>query len=163
MLTELLVAAGISSVVFAGVATLLFVAGNSLSMVDSYCQMERQVRQALHHVARDVREASTANCPSNNELALTVQGQQVSYVYIPQEGKFTRVVNGSQKVLIEQCKTIQFTLYQKNDSKDGFDEFPLASANGKLVLIRWEVGRPHRAVGELKRSVQSAKLVLRNG
>jgi prepilin-type N-terminal cleavage/methylation domain-containing protein len=164
-LVELLVAVGISGVVFAVVASLTFYGGRSFAAMTNYVDMDSKSRNALDHMSREIRQAdsvinySTATLTSGpfagkvvtNQIVLSgkeINGNNqtnyytLTYTYDPAERELYRVKQvgptAPKTVLLAECDYLSFGMFQRNTGNtedDLFDAIPV-NVSGTCKLVQ---------------------------
>ena len=169
-LVETLMAAGISSTVFAMVASSFILNAKSMVALTNYVDLDQKSRSALDLMSRQIRRAHWLQDCGTNYLTFAdydeVPGNiaPLTFTYDPVAKTLTRSKNGvaDPKPLLTQCSYLRFSIFQRNPIGGTYDQYPTAvSTNCKLVQMTWICSR--KVVGTLldTESVQSAKVVIR--
>ena len=187
-LTEVLVAAAISSFILAGVLSSFLFIGRSGANIQNYSDMESQARKALELFAEDTRQASAITWVTNNQIRLTVNGQAHTYTYA--SGSLTRTVVGVAAGATTTTTTlltgiiepiartatngatctpffrgyningVEFTAIQYANPSAG--DLAAASSATKQLQISMEASRTSSTVTSATNTVLSARFILRN-
>lgn len=162
-LIEVMVAAGISSLLLLVLASFSLYAGRSCASLSNYAELETQSRLALDRMSQQVRQAhGVTACTATNLVLRDADGSALEFVYDPTAETLTRIKNGVSSVLLEGCVLLRFDLFQRNPIKGTYDAYPAASpATCKLVQVTWVCTRSLLGAKLNSESVQSAKIVIR--
>jgi len=158
-------AAGIGSVSFAAIYTLVFYLTRSFLAMGNYADLDKISRLALDQMTRDIRQAQYLVSSASNQLAFNVGGSNtLTFTYDSAARKLTRSKTGEQdKVLLSECDYLLFNTYQRNMSNQVFNAFSNATpATCKLVDLSWVCSRQIMQQKVNTESVQTAKIVIRN-
>src|SRR6266536_1205437 len=182
-MSEMLVAIGISGLVFIAVAMVLFHSGRSFFAMVNYADLDNKSRKALDRMSQEIREATgltsltTTNLPSGQTVTngLVFAGTEVNgtpytlkYSYDPGSKILNRwkIESGvtNSEVLLTSCTYLTFGLFQRNSPTNSFDQFDLETGNNcKVVQLYWVCTRNIFGQAVNTESVQSAKVVIRKG
>jgi len=168
-LVEVLVSAGISAFIVAGVLTTVLFLGRSGKNIQNYNDMEAEARKALEYFAEDTRQASAINWNDTTSVTLTVNSTAITYAYNAGNKTFTRKVGTADaKAIVTKVVTFSFSAYPIA----GDVAFPLgtqaerlaASKGTKLLQVSLEATRDDntRTVAGASNTVLSARFILRN-
>jgi hypothetical protein len=164
-LVELMIAAAISSLVFLGVASLVFYSGRSFAAMANYVDLDHRSRIALDTMSREIRQANRLTAYTSASLTFEdFDGAALIYTYDSGAKTLTRSKNGvaNSKPLLTDCDSLQFSIYQRNPVGGTYDQYPTATATTcKLVQLNWICSRKILGVRKNTESVQSAKIVIR--
>lgn len=182
-LVEMLVAIGISGLVFTAVGMMIFFSGRSYAALANYVDLDNKSRKALDQMSKEIRQVDAVTGIGTNTLAgdrvitnrLVLSGKEtdgtaytITYEYNP---------NGANKPLIRTkagglypgtstlltgCNYLNFGMYTrvpKDGSMDNFTATDLATC--KVVQIDWICARGIFNQSDNTESVQSAKVVIR--
>lgn len=162
-LVEMMITVGIGSLVFAGLASLMFYTSRSFAAMSNYVDLDRQSRNALDHMTQKVRSASTLNSFSTNSISFRYNGQTLTYAYSPNAKTLTETLGSASTVLLRDCQQLQFSMFQRNVVSNSFDQYTTTTTNtAKSIIVTWTCSRS--LLGNLinSESVQSARIVVRN-
>jgi len=182
-MSEMLVAVGISGIVFIAVAMVLFHSGRSFIALVNYADLDNKSRKALDRMSQEIREANsltsftTTNLPSGVTVTngLVFAGTEtngtpytIKYDYYPGTNVLTRrkIESGvtNSEVLLTSCTYLTFGLFQRNSPTNSFDQFDLETGNNcKVVQLYWICTRSIFGQAVNTENVQSAKVVIRKG
>jgi len=181
-LVELLVAVGISGLVFIAVAMMIFFSGRSYAALANYVDLDNKSRNALDLMSREIRQvdavtsSGTTNLPITNQVVtnrLVLSGTEpaggtytLTYDYNPTSQTLTRTkVGGSYpgtSTLLTGCTYLNFGMYQRTPVPDTFDSFGMTvSGTCKVVQLDWICSRKILNKTANTESIQSAKVVIR--
>lgn len=119
-LTELMVASGLSAIVFAGILSAYTFLGKNLTRLANAQEVESKSRSVLQSFARDVAAASSITTASGGNMTLSVVSSvgsttTVSYSYDSAAGTLTRTGASSSKVLLSGISQCAFNYYNKTN------------------------------------------------
>ena len=160
---EFVVASGISVIVLGAVgATTIFTARSFVAM-GNYADLDRQSRNALDTMSREIRKCISLTSYTANELTFSDEnGNTLIYQYSPSAATFTRTRGGTDTILLKQCDYLKFGMSQRNPSNN-FSFYPATDySKAKLLDISWKCSRSIMNKKINTESVQTAKIVIRN-
>ncbi len=180
-LVELLMAVGISGVVFTAVAILIFFSGRSYAALANYVDLDNRSRNALDRMSKEIRQvdcvtdAASATLPTGqvvtNRLALSgteTDGSAYTlvYNYDPATQTLLRTKAGGSypgtNTLLTGCTYLNFGMYQRVPKTNSFDLFDAADlATCKVVQLDWICSRKILNKTANTESIESAKVVIR--
>ncbi len=164
-LVELMVAAGVATVIFAAIASLTLYTAKSFVALSNYDDLDRASCQALDTLSTEIRQTQQLTSYSTNKLVfLDADGQSLTYEWDPATGLLTREKNNNVTTLLTQCDYLCFHISQRNVSNN-FIFYPAATTNlitAKLIDVSWRCSRKIMGAKINTESVQTAKTVIRN-
>ena len=161
-LVEMLMALGVGMVIIAAMALLLFYTSRSFAAIINYVDLDQYSRRALDKMSMEIRQADRLVSNSTNQLTFSYNGGTLSYTYNSQTKKLTRTFGSESEVLLSECDTLQFSIYQRNPIGGSYDVYPTGTpATTKLVQLTWVCSRKILGQAVNTESVQSAKFVIR--
>jgi len=182
-LVELLIAIGISGLIFIAVGMMIFFSGRSYAALANYVDLDSKSRQALDVMSKEIRQVNgvtsigTTNLSSGQVVTnqLVLSGAEtngtaytVTYTYNPNSANKTLTRNKSAGLyagtttLLTGCTYLNFGMFTrvpKDNSLNQFDAADLATC--KVVQIDWICARKIFNESDNTESVQSAKVVIR--
>jgi type II secretory pathway component PulJ len=166
-LSEVIIGAGLSSFILAGVLSTFLFLGRSGANVQNYNDMEAQARQALEIFAQDTRQASAINWASNLDTSLTVDGIVIRYYYDNTARTFYRrnTNTGQTRALVTGITQFEFRAYGITGAVlplSSAGELASASKSTKQLQISLESARSTKTVATASNTVLSARFILRN-
>ncbi len=162
-LMETMVAMGIGSIIIAVVASLSLYSARSFAALTNYADLDRQSRNTLDSMSWKIRNAASLTTYNTNYLLFSYLGGTLSYTYSSTNKTLTENLNGTTKVLLKDCNSLTFTIYQRTTVSGTFDQYSTTNASlAKAVQVSWQCSRS--ILGSLinSESVQSAKVIMRN-
>jgi hypothetical protein len=181
-LVELLIAIGISGIIFVAVGTMIFFSGRSYAAMANYVDLDNKSRQALDQMTKDLRQVNGVSSIGTNTVSgqtvtnqLVVAGTEtdgtaytITYNYNPASTNrtLTRVKSAGlypgTTTLLTGCTYLNFQMFNRVPQDGTLDNFPAASvAECKVVQIDWICARRIFNQSDNTESVQSAKVVIR--
>lgn len=174
-LVEVLIAAGLSSLVLAAVVSMSVYATRSSLAIVNYTDLDSKSRYALDIISREIRQAETLTSFQNNSyLAFTnpETATGVTLTYNPTNRTVVMAKTGQAPLtVLTECDQWTFSLFQRTSviSSTNFAFIPSTNTYGvldpslcKLVSIAWKCSRTIMAQKVNTESVQAAQIVLRN-
>jgi len=163
-LVEVLVSAGLSSLVLAAVVVFTLYGAKGCAAMGNYTALEKQSRCALDHMTQRIRQAHGVLSFSPTALSIEdVDGTPVNYTFDANARTLSEVKNGTATLLLKDCDQFTFGVFQRTPVQGTYNAYPVATpGTGKLVQMSWVCSR--RLLGRSLNSetVQSAKIVIRN-
>ena len=158
-LAEMMIAVAIGSIVLAVVGVLSIYSGRNFESMGNYVGLDSASRKSLDQIIREIRGATVLTAFQTNKLTFTDHGTNLVYAYDPILQTLTRGTN----VLLTNCVSLQFGIYQRNPTNNGAFVPTTDPANCKLVDLTWKCVRTNYMSTKLNtESVQTAKIVIRN-
>ena len=162
-LVEFLIGLVISGLVLAQVCMLWFYSSRTFVAQMNYVDMDQTSQRALDTLSREIRNTKSLTSFATNQLVF-VDYDDLPLTYSFSEKKLVRTKSGVQKVLLKDCDTASFAIYQRNPVAGAYDQYPAASAaTCKLVEVQWKCSRKlFPSAPATQESMQSAKIVIRS-
>jgi prepilin-type N-terminal cleavage/methylation domain-containing protein len=172
-LVEVLVAAGIASILMVAILSLAFFSARSFAALTNYVDLDNLSRNALDHMLKEIRQADRLTYYSATMISfqhthpVTHAAYTVSYVYHSSDRTLSRVQGTNRRVLLRECDppTLArplFSIFQRNPLPGTWDQYPTADVDTcKLVQLNWKCSRSILGAQANTESVQSAKVVIR--
>jgi prepilin-type N-terminal cleavage/methylation domain-containing protein len=166
-LVEMVVAVAVFSIVGLALLSVYLFAMKSFAAMGNYAVLDQANRQAMDLLTREIRQARQVTAYSTNSITI-VNGDSltVTYLFRPQTEQLLRTASdGSFKVLLNDCKLIDFDLFQRNPVNGSYDIYPAALGNWqqtvKVVQLSWKTSRTLFNGLAQSENVQTARIVIR--
>jgi hypothetical protein len=171
-LLELLISAGIGTILIAGIAALSLYGARSFSVIGNFADMDADSRQALDLLSREFRQASAVvDCQTNlpvKSVSITTNtavGPTAKVTWDSQLRTVTLTARGHDRLLLEECDYWDVKLYQRvpviSATNVAFDG-AAAISDCKAIEMSWRCSRTNQGQHFNTESLQRAYLVLRN-
>jgi len=167
-LVEVLIATGVGSIVLAAVMTLSLFSARSFAALGNYVDLDIKSRTALDTMSSDIRQADKLTAASSTRLNFQMTDpnngavNSLTYDYSPTAQTLTRTLGAQSSVLLSNCTSLQFSIFQRNIKGGSYDVWDAADASScKLVQLTWVCQRSVLGRIANTESVQSAKVVMR--
>ena len=180
-LVELLMAVGISGMVFAAVSVLILFSGRSYAALANYVDLDSRSRSALDRMSKEIRQvdevtgSGTTSLPSGQVITnrLVLSGTEtngsaytVTYDYSPATATLVRTKEGGSypgtTTLLTGCTYLNFGMYQRVPKTNSFEQFDAADlATCKVVQLDWICSRKIFNKTANTETIESAKVVIR--
>lgn len=162
-LVEVMIAAGISSLLMLVLASFTSFGAHSCAALANYSDLETQSRLALDRMTQQIRQARGLISFSSTNLVLkAADGTALEFTYDPVKKTLSRVQGGTSTVLLQGCDYFNFNLFQRNPVQGTYDAYPMATPGTcKLIQLTWVCSRTLLGARINTESVQSAKIVIR--
>jgi len=180
-LVELLMAVGISGMVFAAVSILIFFSGRSYAALANYVDLDNSSRSALDWMSKEIRQvdcvtnSATATLPNGqvvtNKLVLSGtetdgRAYTITYDYDPATQTLVRTKEGGSypgtTTLLTGCTYLNFGMFQRVPKMNSFEQFDAADlATCKVVQMDWICSRRIFNKTANTETIESAKVVIR--
>jgi len=182
-LVELLMAVGISGIIFVALGMMIFFSGRSYAALANYVDLDSKSRQTLDVMSKEIRQVNGVTSFGTNTLSggqvvtnqLVLSGTEtngttytITYTYSPTSANktLTRVKVGGlypgTNTLLTGCTYLNFGMFNRVPQDGTLDNFPAASfAECKVVQIDWICSRKIFNQSDNTESVQSAKVLIR--
>jgi len=170
-LIELVVAAGISGIIFSAVGGLMYYSARSFVALSNYVDLDSQSRNALDSMSSEIRQVDALTSYSTNQIVFqgispsTGAAYTLTYRYDPAAKTLSKTFGGRTTVLLRECTFMQFAIFQRNPVGGTYDQYPVDNPSRpdlcKLVQLTWICSRSILQKSANTESVQSAKFVIR--
>jgi Tfp pilus assembly protein PilW len=168
---ELMVATAVFSICSAALGTMFLFSIRSLAAMANYTILDKENRQALDELTREIRQARVISGyvtnTSGNSITLTNgDNKQVTFTFSALNRQLLRTADdGSSKVLLTNCSLLRFDLFQRNPSNGNYGVFPVAYSNWqkevKVVQMTWKTVRTLPNGLANSENIQTARIVIR--
>jgi Tfp pilus assembly protein PilW len=167
-LPELSISAALGALILASMSSVFVLMNRSLDATGNYEELDRQSRNALDTMSRDIRQAACLTNFSTTSLTFTNQdGNLLQYNW---DGTnlltYTNGSTGQGGNLLKGCISLNFNIFLHNPSNGTTMTFwPAYASNcsmAKVIVINWICRRTNYTSLTDTESVQTAKVVLRN-
>jgi Tfp pilus assembly protein PilV len=164
-LMELMIAVALGMVAVLAILALFAFSGRNFAAMANYADLDRQSRKALDVMTMEIRNVRSLNSYSTNALVFTdADGATLQYTYSPGARTLTRSKGLQSEVLLKECDTLTFQAFQRNTISNSFDQYAATTnSTAKLIRVSWICSRTIFGLKMNTESVQSAKIVIRNG
>ena len=143
------------------VANMAIYFSRSVGVLEHYVDLTHQSRIAFDSMSREIRQADKVLSNDVNSITLRSGTNVVSYTYSPNARTISRESAGQASVLLTQCDSVQFDLFQRNPTNGTYDYYPAATpANCKVVQVSWRCSRELINTKPTE-AVQSGRIVIR--
>lgn len=164
-LVEMLISVGVGAIVLTAALSLTVFAGQSMSALGNYDDMNRQSRTALDTMTRSIRQARHLTSFATNQLMfVNLDGSTLSYTYLSGNGTLLWTNGSHNGVLLSNIDILTFDISQRNPSNNfSFYSAFTNPTQAKLVDVNWKCSMHvyfHRLL--TTEFVQTAKVVVRN-
>lgn len=165
-LVELLIGAGISSILAMALMSLMFYTSRSFAALTNYVDLDSYSKNALDRMTSEIRQTQKLMIGTSTRLVfLDGDGKLLTYTYDPKARTLSRTKAGvtDKDPLLRQCDSLKFSLFQRNPMKGKYDQYPAATpATCKLIQVQWTCSRDLIYLKWNTESILSAKIVIRN-
>lgn len=165
-LVETMVSTGISVFVMGTMMISFVIINRAFNAMGNYADLDKQSRNTLSLMARDIRQAGALTNWTTNGLWFTNQdGGFLTYTYST-NGNILSYTNSSTSMggtLLSNCTAITFTLFQRTPT-NGTMSFVTASnaASAKGILMTFTCMRTNYLNLTDSETIETASIVMRN-
>lgn len=172
-LMELMVAMTVGMIILAIIGSVSLWSSKSFAAMANYTDLDNASRNALDRLTREIRQVrgliSYSETGTQKELALLDDdGQPIYFRYNPGSQTLSRTKSGTSEILLRECNALSFSLYQRNNVSNTFNQYSVASGTNaaltcKVIQVNWVCSRrllPTELINS--ESVQTAKIVIRH-
>jgi Tfp pilus assembly protein PilW len=163
-LIEYLVGIGIAGLVMLVIAPLTLYSGRSFAELANYTDLNSKGILALDRLTKEIRQSEGLLSYTTNQLIFTngPGKANLTYTYVPSQRRLLRTEGTSTRVMLRECDSLQFSIYQRTPKPGTYDQYATASANNcKVVTVRWVCSRRLLGARVNTEEVQTAKVVIR--
>src|SRR5579859_269619 len=167
-LVEMMVALLCGMIIVASLMAITVFASRSYLAIANYRDLDKNSRNALDVMSRDIRNMSTVTAYATNAITLSaLNGDTVTFNWNPTATTFTRTYTSSSTtnttMLLTNCTVLVFNVYSQVPT--GPFKFPPTATNvfeSRLIDVSWRCARAVLGAETNSESVQTAKIVIRN-
>ncbi len=162
-LVEMLIATGLGTVLMTAIISLMIFGARSFVAVVNYVDLDVKSRNALDRISQEIRQAAGLQSYSTSQLIFTNDDlTTLTYTYDSAGKKLTRSQGGATQVLLTQCDSLNWYMYQRNMTNGTDEPIPTSDKNQcKLIKLTWVCSRTILGKRANTESVQSAEIVIR--
>ncbi|MEY4200930.1 MAG: hypothetical protein RLZZ265_2670 [Verrucomicrobiota bacterium] len=163
-LVEVLVATAIGSMILVAAGSLMVYNSRSLAALTNYADLDRYSRTAVDKLSQDIRQATDLVSFTSTELQFnSSRGRSnITYTFNPDTRQLVRRSGNNREVLLQECDSLTFTVYGRNNVSNSWDQFVVTNAAGaKLIKLNWTCSRTILGQALNTESIQTAKIVMR--
>src|SRR5258708_18039169 len=163
VLSEMIVAIGITSLLMVGLVAFFMFAGQSFAAMFNYADLDGANRIAMDTLTTDLGECNKLTACSTTILTLQdYDGVALIYTYDATAKTLVRTKGASTSTLLKGCTSLTFTICQRNPVGGSYDVYPAATPlTAKVVNISWICSRSIFGNNINTESVQTARIVIR--
>jgi hypothetical protein len=163
-LMELLMAIAVMGLLGVVMLILAVSTGRSFAEMVNYVDLDHYNRVALDMMTRDLRQVQYLQSFGSNTMTfIDKDGTALQYEYSSASQALTRIKDGQRKVLLDNCDSMQFAIYQRSPMSNRFDLYPVTSVtNTKVVRMTWNCSRKLFGRRINSEQAQAARIVIRN-
>lgn len=166
-LVEVIVSMAVFSISGLALAAVFLFSLKSFAAMGNYAVLDKANREAMDLLTREIRQARQVTAYSTNSITI-VNGNSlaVTFLFRPSTSQLVRTASdGSNRVLLNDCKLIDFKLFQRNPVGGSYDIYPVATNNWqqtvKVVQLSWKTSRSSLNGISQSENVQTARIVIR--
>lgn len=166
-LLEMLVAVGIFSVVGASVGTAYLFGLRSFQGLSNYAKLDKQNRQAMDLITKEIREAyGVLDFKNGSSAYITIldgNTNTIKYSFNNSAQTMSRYTNGTlDKVLLQNCSLVKFHLGMRPGKTNTWGYYQTTNVNdAKVVDLTWKTGIQLRTGLTNSENIQTAQIVIR--
>ena len=163
-LVEVLVATAIGAMILVAAGSLMVYNARSLAALTNYADLDRYSRTAVDKLSQDIRQATELVSFTSTELEFnSSRGRSnITYTFNPDTRQLVRRSGSNREVLLQECDSLTFTVYGRNNVSNSWDQFVVTNAAGaKLIKLNWTCSRTILGQALNTESIQTAKIVMR--
>ena len=135
----------------------------NIASAANYVDLETESRMALDRMSQDLRQVNGVTSCTTNEIVLAdYDGTSLSFTFDSNTHTLTRTKGVTSKILLSDCESLGFGMFQRNPVAGSYDVYPAADTSTcKLVSVQWVCAR--KTLGNIRNSEssQTAKIVIR--
>lgn len=139
-----MVAVAITVVAMAAMAALIGFTTRSFASLANYSDLNRSSMRTLDYLTRDVRAAMAVSAHTTNAITLDMGAgiPALTYTFSPTSRALIRTEGTNSRVILPDCDTLTFSLYQRTPIPGTYDQYPLATKSVcKVVVAEWTCRR----------------------
>jgi len=163
-LIEVLVTSVVSLIVLLAVAAFFFFSNRSFLAMTNYLELDLKTQLALDKMSKQIRQVNSLTYYGTNSLTFQdYDGGTLQYTYDPNKRMLTRTKGGTNEMLLTNCDSLKFSIFQRTPSNATFLPYSTTTAtNTKVIELSWSCSRTILGAKVNTESMESAKVVIRN-
>jgi Tfp pilus assembly protein PilW len=165
-LVELTVATSISVFVLATMMVSLVVISRCFNALGNYADLDRQSRNTMDVMARDIRQTGgLTNWTSTSLIFTNLDGNLLSYSYSTNSRllSYTNASTGQSSVLLSNCTSLTFSIFQRAPTNGPVSFYAASNAySAKGIMMSFTCLRTNYLGLTDSESSQTASIVIRN-
>jgi hypothetical protein len=163
-LMELVMAMGVSALVTVLIIVLAASTGRSFAEMVNYVDLDHYNRVALDIMTRDLRQVRyLQNFQADSLVFMDKDGLPLSYTYSSGQRTLTRSKAGDDRVILDNCDALQFSIYQRSPMSNRFDLYNVSAVEQcKVIQVSWNCSRMLFGRKLNTEQAQAARIVIRN-
>ena len=161
---EYLVAMGVGGLVILALVSIMMYSSRSFAGLANYADLNSASLRALDTMTKDIRQALrlTSYSPTQVVFANGTNNQTLAFIYDPNSRTLIRKDANRTDVLLTECDSLKFSIFQRTPLPGTYDQYPAATAdNCKVVMVNWVCSRKILGARFNTESVHTAKIVIR--
>jgi|ERR1041385_1564613 Tfp pilus assembly protein PilW len=164
-LVEFLVAIPLGLLVLGMIILFAFYTSRTFAGLLNYADLEGRSRNAVDLMSQQIRQTSRLTGYTTNKLTFSdYDAKTLEFTYDPATRTLTRTKDNVSTVLLKECDSLNFAIYQRCTTNGTFDQYPtsLQASNCKVVQMSWLCTRTIVGAKLNSESMQTSKIVIRN-
>jgi len=163
-LVELLMALGVGGIVMGVVLAMLVYGGYSFAGMANYADLNTRSLTTLDRMTTEIRQANSLVefSPTRMAFDMGTGNPQIVYDYSPDSRTLERIEGGRKQVLLTECDSLRFAIFQRTPLPGTYDQHPTATLSTvKSVVVSWVCSRKILGTRFNTESVHTAKIIIR--
>lgn len=162
-LVEFVIASGLGVVMLGSIASLWGYSCNNFGLMFNYVDLDNKSKLALDRFSQQVRGVNSLKSFATNQVTFVdFDGLDLTFAYDPAQRTLTQSKSNVSTILLTECDSLQFSIFQRNPIGGSYDQYPAGNTNAcKLVQVQWTCSRAFWGRKATTESVKSAKIVIR--
>lgn len=159
-----MVSVGVGSLVVLAITSFSIYSGRNFAGLANYTEMEASSLNAIDRMTKEIRQTGGLTAYSTNQLTFAAgTNAPLIFTYSPTGRTLTRQQGTNSMVLLRECDSLKFSIYQRTPIAGTFDEFDVGAALNecKVVFVAWTCSRAICGVKLNTENAQTAKIVIR--
>ena len=164
-LVELLVAMPLGILLLGMIVLFAVYTSRTFAGLLNYADLAGSSRNAVDLMGKQIRQTGALTAFTTNKLTFSdYDAKSLEFAYDPAQRTLTRTKDNVSTVLLTECDSLNFAIYQRCTTNGTFDQYPtsLQASNCKVVQITWSCTRTIVGAKLNSESMQTAKIVIRN-
>jgi len=162
-LVEFIIGTGIAGTILTVILALVLYSGRNFAALANYANLQATSLNAIDRVSKDIRQMDALTAYSTNSLSFRVGASgTLQFTYSPSGRTLTRTMNGTSTVLLSECDSLAFYVYQRTPMSGTWDQFGITSTNeSKVVQVKWKCSRTIFGQKVNTEEEQTSRIVIR--
>jgi len=155
---------GIAGTILTVILALVLYSGRNFASLANYANLQATSLHAIDQMSADIRQTDELTAFTTNSMTFDFGANgTLVYAYSPSARTLTRTLAGTSKVLLTECDTMTFSIFQRNPVAGTWDQYAIGDTNEtKVIQVKWKCSRAIFGQKVNTEEEQTSKIVIRS-